>query len=104
MRSLLLRRGWRESFPFAGGLWFWLGFRGFLGFFLAFVFASHAKKCDTKIYPAKVKITLKPVARKETPFALSPYNGRTNCFLSSPCFKIQPALSPFGGSLVFSST
>lgn len=35
--------GWRrgEDLDPAAGLWFWLGLRSFLGFFLASVFVSH---------------------------------------------------------------
>ena len=45
--NALFRRGWGEPFAFAAGFWFRLGLRSFLDFFLAFVFASHACKCDT---------------------------------------------------------
>jgi hypothetical protein len=37
----LLWRGWGEPFALAAGLWFRFGFRRFLNFFSAFVFASH---------------------------------------------------------------
>jgi len=42
----LFRRGWGEPFALAAGFRFRLGLRGFLDFFLAFIFASHACKCD----------------------------------------------------------
>jgi hypothetical protein len=44
----LLGRGRREHFALLAGLWFGLRFRGFLGLFPAFVFASHACKHDIK--------------------------------------------------------
>jgi hypothetical protein len=46
--NALFRRGWGEPFAFAAGFWFRLGLRSFLDFFLAFVFASHGGKCDTR--------------------------------------------------------
>ena len=44
----LFRRGGAEPFALATRLRFWLGFGRLLDFFLAFVFASHTCKCDTK--------------------------------------------------------
>gem|GEM_PF-4892070 len=51
--SALFRRR-SKDFPAA---WLWLGLRlgCFLGFFLAFVFISHGKKCDTKDGAGKVR-------------------------------------------------
>lgn len=42
-QTALLRRGWGEPFAFAAGFRFRLGFRRFLYFLLAFVFASHGR-------------------------------------------------------------
>ena len=49
----LLRRGRREHLALAARLGFRLGLGRLLGFFLAFIFASHASQHDTKRLPAK---------------------------------------------------
>src|SRR5580700_7899234 len=67
--NALLRRGWREHFPLATGFWFSLRFRRFLGFFSAFVFASHGSNHDTK--PGRTKSP-----NRSAPFrVLSPFLG-----------------------------
>lgn len=40
----LLGRGGYKHFAFAAGLWLGFGFRSFLLFFAAFIFASHGSK------------------------------------------------------------
>ncbi len=44
---VLLRRGRCEQLALAARLWFRLGLGRLLGFFLAFIFASHVRKHDT---------------------------------------------------------
>src|SRR5208282_4927574 len=53
LAPVLLRRGRREHLALAARLGFRLGLGRLLGFFLAFVFASHASHHDTKRRPAK---------------------------------------------------